>query len=91
MGRSVTCGSGNVFADIGVPNREEHMVKADVVMLIARLIEQHGLTQTAAARRIGLSQPDLSRLLKGQFRGYTEQLDVIDAMMQWVKEKLPES
>src|SRR5260370_19750178 len=63
----ITRGSGNIFADLGLPNADEHMLKARVVMLIARTIEQLGLTQQAAAKRMGISQPDVSNMIRGQF------------------------
>lgn len=68
---TITRGSDNVFADIGVADAEEHAIKARVVMLIGHLMEQKGLSQTAAAARIKISQPDLSKLLRGQFRGFS--------------------
>src|SRR3954447_25123447 len=68
---TITRGSDNVFADIGVADAEEHAIKARVVMLIGHLIQQKGLSQTAAAARIKISQPDLSKLLRGQFRGFS--------------------
>lgn len=67
----VTKSSGNIFADIGVPNADEHFVKAEIVLSIAARIKAKGLTQTAAAKRLGLSQPDISKLLRGNFAGYT--------------------
>jgi predicted XRE-type DNA-binding protein len=68
---TVTRGSGNVFADLGLPDAHDHQIKAQVVLLIGQLVEIQGLTQTAAAARIGLSQPDLSKMLRGQFRGFS--------------------
>src|SRR5215207_889680 len=68
---TITRGSDNVFADIGVADAEEHAIKARVVMLIRHLMQQKGLSQTAAAARIKISQPDLSKLLRGQFRGFS--------------------
>ena len=67
----VTRSSGNVFADIGIPNADEHFIKADIVFGIAARIKAKGLTQAAAAKRLGLSQPDVSKLLRGNFAGYT--------------------
>ena len=64
----ITRGSGNVFADIGIPDPETHLVKAELVRRIAGLIEADGLTQGVAAERMGMSQPDVSKMLKGQFR-----------------------
>jgi predicted XRE-type DNA-binding protein len=61
-------GSGNIFADLGLPNAEEHLLKAALVVQLKRLIAEHGLTQTAAAKLIKMKQPDLSKLLKGDLR-----------------------
>jgi predicted XRE-type DNA-binding protein len=61
-------GSGNIFADLGLPNAEEHQLKAALVAQLKRLIAGRGLTQTAAAKLIELKQPDLSTLLRGQLR-----------------------
>jgi predicted XRE-type DNA-binding protein len=60
-------GSGNIFADLGLPNAEEHQLKAE----LKRLIKERKLTQTAAAKRIGIEQPDLSNILRGHYRGYS--------------------
>lgn len=62
--RKVTRSSGNVFKDIGVANPEQHLLKAKVVHFLGKLIEHSGLTQTAAAGRIGIKQPDLSKVLR---------------------------
>ena len=60
-------GSGNVFADIGLPNAEEHLLKAELVAKLDDLIKGRKLTQTAAARLLGVGQPDLSKILRGHF------------------------
>ena len=65
-------GSGNVYADLGYAESEDMMVKAQLVTKIAHIIRQRGLTQERAARLLGLTQPKISRLLKGQFRGISE-------------------
>ena len=52
----VTESSGNVFADLGLPNPEEHMAKARIALAIAKAIEKRGLTQTEAGEILGLSQ-----------------------------------
>ncbi|MGB9365144.1 MAG: helix-turn-helix transcriptional regulator [Xanthobacteraceae bacterium] len=67
----VTKSSGNVFADIGVPSADEHFVKAEIVLDITACIKAKGLTQAGAAKLMGLSQPDVSKLLRGNFAGYT--------------------
>jgi len=64
-------GSGNIFADIGLPNPEEHLLKAQLVVQLGLLIKARKLTQTAAAKRLGVKQPDLSNILRGRFRGYS--------------------
>ena len=69
--RKVTRSSGNVFKDIGVANPEQHLLKAKVVHFLGKLIEHSGMTQTAAAERIGIKQPDLSKVLRGNFAGFS--------------------
>jgi predicted XRE-type DNA-binding protein len=64
-------GSGNIFADLGLPNAEEHQLKAALVVQLMRLIRARKLTQTAAAKQIGIKQPDLSNILRGHYRGYS--------------------
>jgi predicted XRE-type DNA-binding protein len=65
-------GSGNVYADLGYPDAEDMAVKAQLVTKIADLIRERGLTQEGAARVLSLTQPKISKLLKGQFRGIIE-------------------
>lgn len=64
-------GSGNVFADLGLPNPEERMLKSSIVIELSRLIKERGLTQINAAKLVGISQPDMSRLLRGDFDDYS--------------------
>ena len=66
----VTRSSGNVFTDIGV-NEPEDALKAQLVSAIRGLIESRELTQTAAAARINVAQPDLSKLLRGKTAGFS--------------------
>lgn len=63
--------SGNVFADLGLENSPEHDVKARLVMLIAKTIAAQDLTQAQAAAKMGLKQPDVSKLLRGRFEGFS--------------------
>jgi predicted XRE-type DNA-binding protein len=68
-------GSGNIFADLGLPDAEELLLKSQIVVTLRRLITARKLTQTEAAKRIGIGQPDLSNVMRGRFRGYsTERL-----------------
>ena len=64
-------GSGNIFADLDLPNPEERKLKASIVIELHRLIKERGLTQIKAAKLVGISQPDLSRLLRGDFDDYS--------------------
>ena len=64
-------GSGNVFADLGLPDPDCHLVKADLVSRIDDIVRKRGITGAEAARLLGLSQPDVSRLLRGDFREYS--------------------
>ena len=68
---AVERGSGNVFADLGFPDADAHLVKAELVSRIDDIVRDRGITQTEAARLMGLSQPDVSRLLRGDFRDYS--------------------
>lgn len=68
---AVTRGSGNIFADLGIPNAEDELLKARMVLAIKSLIEKQELTQTAAAARMGISQPDVSKLLRGRVSGFS--------------------
>jgi predicted XRE-type DNA-binding protein len=67
----VEVGSGNVFADLGFDNPEEMLAKAQLVSEMQKAIKKKKLTQTEAAEILGLTQPKLSILLKGQFKGYS--------------------
>jgi predicted XRE-type DNA-binding protein len=64
-------GSGNVFADLGLPNAEEHQLKAVLVVQLQRFIKGRKLTQSAAAKLIGIKQPDLSKILRGHYQGFS--------------------
>jgi predicted XRE-type DNA-binding protein len=63
-----TRGSGNIFADLGLPNAEEHQLKAVLVVQLKHLIAERGLSQVATAKLVAMKQPDLSKLLRGQFK-----------------------
>jgi predicted XRE-type DNA-binding protein len=61
-------GSGNVFADLGLPDAEAYLLQAQLVTRIDEIIRWRGLKQVEAAKLLGLSQSDVSRLLRGSFR-----------------------
>jgi len=64
-------GSGNVFADIGLPNADEHLIKAERVYKIDTLMKQRKLKQTEAAKLFSVKQPDVSKMLRGDLRQFS--------------------
>ena len=67
----VTPSSGNVFADLGLPNADEELAKADLAFEIGRVIEERGLTQVEAAKVMGVDQPKVSALLRYRLDGFS--------------------
>lgn len=63
--------SGNVFADLGLPDAEEAQAKAGLAQRIAEVITLQGLTQAQAAERLGIDQPKVSYLLRGRLTGFS--------------------
>ncbi len=72
MQNEIEAGSGNVYADLGYANAEEMQLKAQLAMAIHNILQERGLTQQQAGRILGMTQPKLSNLLRGQFRGISE-------------------
>jgi len=64
-------GSGNVFADLGLPEPEEEMTKAQLASRIGAIIRQRSLTQAAAASLMGIDQPKVSALLTGRLTNFS--------------------
>jgi predicted XRE-type DNA-binding protein len=64
-------GSDNVYKDLGFKNAEAMLATARIVAKIVRIIRARRLTQTTAAKVLGLSQPKVSALLNGQFQAYS--------------------
>ncbi|MBF0332775.1 MAG: XRE family transcriptional regulator [Alphaproteobacteria bacterium] len=64
--------SGNVFADLGLPNAEKRLVKAGLVFEIARAMRTLKLTREEAGRRMGIPQPKVSAMLRGDFSNLSE-------------------
>lgn len=67
----VTASSGNIFADIGIDQPEEALAKARLVEAIADLLGEKNLPQAQAGRLVGLTQPQVSRLLRGDTREFS--------------------
>ena len=63
--------AGNIFADLGLPDANTHFLKAQVVSEIYRIINQRKLTQAGAGKLMGIPQPEVSRMFKGNFREYS--------------------
>ncbi|MCK5480819.1 MAG: XRE family transcriptional regulator [Gammaproteobacteria bacterium] len=79
MSRKVRKSSGNVFADLGVRDPEEALVKARLAHVIADAVSAYGMTQTEAAELLGIDQPKVSRLVRGQLAGFS-----IDRLFRFV-------
>ncbi|MCY0855489.1 MULTISPECIES: helix-turn-helix domain-containing protein [unclassified Cupriavidus] len=71
-GIEIETGSGNVFADLGLPDAEKLKIKSGLVIEIARAVRRLGLTQEEAGRRMGIAQPKVSSMLRGDFANLSE-------------------
>ena len=67
----VEVGSGNVFADLGLPDADTHFLKAKIVSEIYRIATDRKLTQVQVGKKLEISQPEVSRMFKGHFREYS--------------------
>ncbi len=63
--------SGNIFADLGLPNPEERLVKAELARKISVTIDCLKLTQAQAAEILGIDQPKVSALIRGRLAGFS--------------------
>jgi len=64
-------GSRNVFKDLGLPNAEEHLIKAQLVYKIDTILKDRKLKQVEAGKLFGIPQPDVSKMLRGEFRQFS--------------------
>ena len=71
-GVEVEMSSGNVFADVGLPDADKLKIKSGLVVEITKAVRNLALSQEEAGRRMGLPQPKLSRLLRGDFSNISE-------------------
>src|SRR6266498_1555281 len=70
-----TVSSGNVFADLGLPDPEEHLIKADLSLHIRDEIRNRGWKQAHAAKALGCTQAEVSDVCRGRLRRFsTERL-----------------
>ena len=73
MGMSVTPTSGNVFADIGLPDPDEELTKAQLASQIRQVVKRRRLTQVAAASLMAIDQPKVSALLNGRLGNFSSE------------------
>lgn len=93
---TVEQGSGNVFADLGYPNAEEALTKARLAQRITEILEKQRLTQIQAAKLLGIDQPKVSKLLRGQLREFSTDrllrfLNALDQDVEIVIKRKPRS
>ena len=67
----VVASSGNVFADLGLANSDELLIKAELVRQISNLIDARKLTQIESAKILGIDQTKVSALLNGRLSGFS--------------------
>lgn len=73
--------SMNIYEQLGFPDAEAMLVKADLVIKIAEILRERGWSQQQAAKVLGLTQPKLSKMLRGQFRGISE-MKMMDCLLR---------
>lgn len=77
---TVTRGSGNVFADLGLDNPEEEQLKAQLVREIRDILKGRRITQAKAADLLGLKQPDVSAIVNGRTEKFS-----IDRLLRCIR------
>jgi len=80
-------GSGNVFADLGLPHPEQELLKAKLALQIYRLIKRRGLTQADAGKILGIKQPHVSTLMRNRSGAFSVErlMDFLTALGQDVE------
>ncbi len=74
-------GSDNIFADLGLPNADEMLAKANLAIHIRKIIKDRKLTQAQAAQLMGLDQPKVSSIINGRLDGYST-----DRLMRFIND-----
>lgn len=64
-------GSGNVFADLGLPHPEQELLKSRLTLQIYRLVKARGLKQAEAGKILGIKQPHVSMLMRNRSGGFS--------------------
>lgn len=88
--------SGNVFADLDLPDAEELLAKSRIVYRICDIIADRKLTQEQAAKLLGIDQPKISALIRGKLSGFSTErlfrfLNALDRDIEIVIKKKPRS
>jgi len=80
----VAQGRANIFRDLGFPNPEREQLKAHLTLQIYRLIKNRRLTQAEAGKILGIQQPHVSGLMRGQSRAFSVErlMDFLTALGQ---------
>ena len=94
--KNVEEGSGNVFADLGLPDAEELESKAQLAYRIGEIVRGRHLTQAEAAELLGATQPIVSKLMNGQLHGFSMErlvrfLNALDRDVEIVVTRRPRS
>jgi predicted XRE-type DNA-binding protein len=89
-------GTGNVFADLGYPDADERQTKLRLAYALNRVVEEQRLTQVAAARLLGVTQPKISALQRYKLEGFSVErlmtfLTALDCDVEIVIRKKPRS
>jgi len=71
-GIEVRRSSGNVYTDLGLPDAEKLRIKSGLVIQIRKAMRRLDLTQQAAAKRMGITQPKVSDMMRGDFSNLSE-------------------
>ena len=69
----ITKSTGNVFADLGLPNADEALAKAEIASRICDIIARRRLTQSEAGAILGIDQPKVSALMRGRLEGFSSE------------------
>jgi len=83
----VTEGSGNVFADLGLPNAEQELLKAQLTLQIYTILKDSGMTQVEIAKILGVQQPQVSLLMRNRAGNFSvgRLMEFLTAMRQDVE------
>ena len=83
----ITKSSGNVFADLGLPNPEQELLKARLTLQIYKIVKKRGLTQARAGELLGIKQPHVSALMRNRAGNFSvgRLMEFLTALGQDVK------